>query len=1526
MNRIRQSFFKPGLTLYFLVLSSIAALNMGGCPPELLDRTDALFGTNLNPPAILSVTPTEGPEKGGTRVTIRGLNFEEGTGVLFGNVAAIDVKQVNSNIVEATTPAGVPGPVTVTVIAGDRQSADFEGGFTYLSEPAAAPVPEPKPTITSVQPNRTSVLGGTQVTLLGSNFEPDSQVLFGGFLGTDVQVVSANQIRVNAPAQAAGSIDIIVRLPDGSTISYVGGFEYVTVANADTEIVRQLESRFPGGPRLVSAVATDNTSVQVTFSEPVSLASATASTNYSIVIPVGGVLLLDPAVPPKLNANQTVVDLTTLGMADAEYQLTVSGIEDLAGNSLAPPDILVNPSRTDFNGISPANIGEHIDSDGDGLADWFEMLGWEVSYELANGVRVQSYVTSSPFEADTDDDGLDDTEENARSLDPRTCDTDVDLVDDAAEIYLYASNPNDQDTDDDGFSDSTELAFKTSPTLADTDGDQLDDREELIIRNRNPRLADLPIPQIVIGTTNIEVDERFSYTDEMGVEQSTERSTSASFTQSDTTTFSRSNTNSTEATETYSQQIKIAWETGTEGWKFGIEGQAGFTQQRGRGYSATVSEESSSTAQEQYNEAQSEALAVSQRQSVSRSIENARVSADLTIVNAGDLAFRISNLEITARVKDPNSRDRYLPMATLLPASGNNVFNLGPAGAQRGPFIFQNTEIFPNLAQSLLREPRAMIFEIANFDIEDEYGRNFAFTLEEINDVTAGISIDFGDGGVESYRVATASTFDENGVARGIPMREALTGIIGLAEVNNEDLLPPSVLGTHAIRNSFGTSVGANGEQILTRVRGVQTDLNSLNPTAKFWVVVANTAIPDDVDFGDLILRPGDDYMFWYVQDADDDGLFSREEFMAGSSDFLVDTDGDGISDVEEIRTGWLTATPGKQKRVYSHPGRADSDLDGVDDLLERRLGMDPRSDDTDGDGLSDRIELEGYSVVLLDNDIDPNNNPEIMVRPYSDAAIIEPRNGGDGVVTTAVNPDSDDIQIVAVGVAVPAGAVIIHPGPDGIIDTLPSGDEFVTTTGPSIVATESGTAATSAAMGDVQLIPVGQAVNPGDIVVGSGPDGILQTMPAGSENTRVAHRARFATDPVMADSDADGLADGREEFLGARPNVRDADSVLDSDFDGLTNQQEMDGWLVGGVGLPVNSDPYDADSDNDGLPDVLEWALFTNPRLRDTDADGINDGIEVDITNPRGYFNIDRIDAAMIRCNAASGCAFTPAMTPVGTNPFNSDTDGDGLSDGVEINGWQVRVVGQPIKVATSDPFNANSDTDSLTDSEEYYGADGIAPSGSMDSSDATDPSNDDTDGDNVSDSVERAQNTRSDLVGSARRNPLRKDRLVKAGATGFNVVSNGIGAPARFAFRLTVGLPDQSSATLFDSTRFSERSQLGEDCDDPGVSAPCYDETANCGWFWLMRDGDSLAIPVDGSDSMAETFVVAEDDNFSIGGYITEYSLTAACTNINDFPLNMSTSFDYMSLSNTQDLDFTHMASGADVSLTYRVQVIQN
>ena len=92
--------------------------------------------------------------------------------------------------------------------------------------------------------------------------------------------------------------------------------------------------------------------------------------------------------------------------------------------------------------------------------------------------------------------------------------------------------------------------------------------------------------------------------------------------------------------------------------------------------------------------------------------------------------------------------------------------------------------------------------------------------------------------------------------------------------------------------------------------------------------------------------------------DTDGDGLSDGVEYYQtltdptkvdtdgnGINDGDEDSDGDGLSNLEEIKNG-------------TDPAKPDSDDDGLDDLKEKQLGTDPLNPDTDGDGLSDGDEV----------------------------------------------------------------------------------------------------------------------------------------------------------------------------------------------------------------------------------------------------------------------------------------------------------------------------------------------------------------------------------------------------------------------------------------------------------------------------------------------------------------------------------------------------------------------------------------
>lgn len=142
--------------------------------------------------------------------------------------------------------------------------------------------------------------------------------------------------------------------------------------------------------------------------------------------------------------------------------------------------------------------------------------------------------------------------------------------------------------------------------------------------------------------------------------------------------------------------------------------------------------------------------------------------------------------------------------------------------------------------------------------------------------------------------------------------------------------------------------------------------------------------------------------------------------------------------------------------------------------------------------------------------------------------------------------------------------------------------------------------------------------------------------------------------------------------------------STTDTDGDGLPDVEEA----------RLGTDPNNPDTDGDGLTDSEEVRLGTDPLLEDTDNDGLLDGQEIDRNNVR----------------------------LLGTDPKNPDTDGDGLTDGDEVN------------IHGTDPTKADTDGDGLTDGDEV-------------NVHFTDPLVIDTDGDGVTD---------GDEVLRARTNPL--------------------------------------------------------------------------------------------------------------------------------------------------------------------------
>ncbi len=173
--------------------------------------------TYQGPPEVTGVSPAEGPESGGTLITITGAGFVTGALVRMSGNDAADVQVVSVTQITARTPAGFAGISDVTVDNPDGQSATLEGAFTYVASPE----------VYYVDPSQGSRTGGTAVTIVGANFQAGAQVRFDTVSATSTVVVDAGTITARTPVHAPGVVSVVVTNPDGQATTFADGFTYL---------------------------------------------------------------------------------------------------------------------------------------------------------------------------------------------------------------------------------------------------------------------------------------------------------------------------------------------------------------------------------------------------------------------------------------------------------------------------------------------------------------------------------------------------------------------------------------------------------------------------------------------------------------------------------------------------------------------------------------------------------------------------------------------------------------------------------------------------------------------------------------------------------------------------------------------------------------------------------------------------------------------------------------------------------------------------------------------------------------------------------------------------------------------------------------------------------------------------------------------------------------------------------------------------------------------------------------------------
>ncbi len=504
------------------------------------------------------------------------------------------------------------------------------------------------------------------------------------------------------------------------------------------------------------------------------------------------------------------------------------------------------------------------------------------------------------------------------------------------------------DTDGDGLPDCYEKFLGTSIVDEDTDGDNLTDYDEVVTKafdpdtnnfQFNPRIADVPqlsfeltsVPDISVNYTDTQ-EETISNTDTMSSETAT--------------------TTTTSQTSTESVGVEVS---GTSGIEFSLDNFGG-------SYSATVSESweksFSWTKSQSVENRRAHEKSVTATSSASVTQTGGEIALTLKVKNQGFQVVTLTNLSISALETDP--RD-----ATTVSVIGNLDFDtsfgsfpeidIEPNKSTPAPLIFRR-DLSLGKTLDLLKNSDNLILEAATWQAKDADGRSFTQNLTDIGAKDATVVIDFGPRAEkedsrrkESYFVATTADFNN----KRITVAEAMQDILKI----------PYTTGTAAWNGS--PTQTHNG---LLSVRGVGTDKDVRGHWTALYVFTTNNGadreakiydnLEEAYDFDNLELRKGYVLHLVYIEDVDGDGLGAREEFLHGTSDDDRDSDDDGRSDFDEIKTAFeIPLSTTITRKVFSDPLEADADDDLLNDADEFAKGTDPFHADTNGNGVKDNLE-----------------------------------------------------------------------------------------------------------------------------------------------------------------------------------------------------------------------------------------------------------------------------------------------------------------------------------------------------------------------------------------------------------------------------------------------------------------------------------------------------------------------------------------------------------------------------------------
>ncbi|MFS4417967.1 gliding motility-associated C-terminal domain-containing protein [Maribacter sp. 2307ULW6-5] len=457
--------------------------------------------------------------------------------------------------------------------------------------------------------------------------------------------------------------------------------------------------------------------------------------------------------------------------------------------------------------------------------------------------------------------------------------------------------------------------------------------------------------------------------------------------------------------------------------------------------------------------------------------------------------------------------------------------------------------------------------------------------------------------------------------------------------------------------------------------------------------------------------------------DSDNDGITDTTEAGGvdadgdGRIDGFTDADGDGLDDATAATP---LPIPNSDGNANDGPDYLDIDADddGIPDNIEAQSTVGylaPSGNDADGDGLDDAYDTDNGGTAVVPVNTDGADEPDYLDTDSDNDGLTDVVEANRGTFT----------------------------GTDTDGDGLDDGFEGADVNDPTDVNDE---------INDPTTLP--NAIGGNEVDYRQQPDsdgdGIPDNIDLDDDNDGIPDAVENGGNDPLNDTDGDGIPD----YLDT-----DAPGFLDENGDGIDDNFDNDGDGI--------IDQLDLDSDNDGIPDVIEAGgldadgdgvidgftdanndglddnTATTPLpTEDTDGDGIpdfqdldsdNDGVP-DVTEAGGT-DVDG-DGVIDNFTDEDNDGLADSVDPVGpTTPGtpieNPDTDGDGIPDVLDLDSDNDGI--PDVTEAGGTDANGDGTIDNFTDEDNDGLADSVDPVGPT--TPGTPLENPDTDGDGIPD-----------------------------------------------------------------------------------------------------------------------------------------------------------------------------------------------